>query len=102
MALRELEKAKLDMQAGLRNVSPRDILEAQTAVNRAQSSVNSSLINFHTQRLRLLNNAGILDTRQPVWWRRLQVVPGLPPVPPAPPNMEADRTVPKPVEVLGN
>ena len=99
---RELEKAQLDLLAGQRNVTPRDILEAQTAVNQSQSRVNSSLINFHVQRLRLLNNTGILNTAQPEWWRRPQVVPGLPPPPSAPPGVETDRQVPSPEDVLGN
>ena len=61
VAMREEEKARLDMLAGER-VSPRDILEAQTAVAKARNDVTKSLINFHTQRLKLLNNTGVLNT----------------------------------------
>ena len=43
VARRELEKARLDMLAG-GNVSPRDILEAQTAVASAQNSVTQSFM----------------------------------------------------------
>ena len=44
------------------NVSPRDILDAQTAVASAQNAVTAAFISFHTQRLKLLNNTGILNT----------------------------------------
>jgi outer membrane protein TolC len=101
VARRELEKARLDMLAG-GNVSPRDILEAQTAVASAQNSVTQSFINFHTQRLKLLNNTGILDTGPDNWWRQPQVVPGAPPVVPAPPGGEQDIPVVPPIQVLGN
>jgi len=67
VAEREREKARLDMLAGER-VSPRDILEAQTAVAKAQNDVTKSLINFHTQRLKLLNNTGILNTGLDQFW----------------------------------
>lgn len=101
VARRELEKARLDMLAG-GNVSPRDILEAQTAVASAQNSVTQSFINFHTQRLKLLNNTGILDTGPNNWWRQPQVVPGAPPVVPVPPGAEQDIPVVPPIQILGN
>jgi outer membrane protein TolC len=100
VARRELEKARLDMLAGGR-VSPRDIIEAQTAVASAENSVYTSLINFHTQRLKLLNNTGILKTDQNNWWRLPQQVPGVAPLPPAPAGQE-DLPVRPPGEVLGN
>jgi hypothetical protein len=100
VAKRELEKARLDMLAGGR-VSPRDIIEAQTAVASAENSVYSSLINFHTQRLKLLNNTGILKTNQNNWWRTIQQVPGVAPLPPGPAGQE-DLPVLPPLEVLGN
>jgi hypothetical protein len=98
---RELEKAKLDMLAGA-NVSPRDILEAQTAVASAQNAVTQTFINFHTQRLKLLNNAGILNTGPNDWWRQPQAVPGAVPVAPVPPGAEQDVPVLPPNQVLGN
>jgi outer membrane protein TolC len=98
---RELEKAKLDMLAGA-NVSPRDILEAQTAVASAQNAVTQTFINFHTQRLKLLNNAGILNTDPNDWWRQPQAVPGAVPVAPVPPGAEQDVPVLPPGQVLGN
>ena len=101
VARRELEKARLDMLAG-GNVSPRDILEAQTAVASAQNSVTLSFINFHTQRLKLLNNTGILDTGPDNWWRQPQIVPGVPPVVPVPPGAEQDIPVVPPIQILGN
>ena len=101
VAKRELEKARLDMLAG-GNVSPRDILEAQTAVASAQNSVTQSFVNFHTQRLKLLNNSGILDTAPANWWRQPQTVPGVAPVAPAPPGAEKDIPVVPPIQVLGN
>ena len=101
VARRELEKARLDMLAG-GNVSPRDILEAQTAVASAQNSVTQSFINFHTQRLKLLNNTGILDTGPDNWWRQPQIVPGVPPVVPVPPGAEQDIPVVPPIQILGN
>ena len=100
VARRELEKARLDMLAGGR-VSPRDIIEAQTAVASAENSVYTSLINFHTQRLKLLNNTGILKTDQNNWWRLVQQVPGVVPLPPGPAGQE-DLPVLPPLEVLGN
>ena len=101
VAKRELEKARLDLLAG-GNVSPRDIIEAQTAVAQAQNDVTQSFINFHTQRLKLLNNAGILDTSPDNWWRQPQVVPGVPPVVPVPPGAEQDIPVLPPIQILGN
>jgi hypothetical protein len=98
---RELEKAKLDMLAGA-NVSPRDILEAQTAVASAQNAVTQTFINFHTQRLKLLNNAGILNTGPNDWWRQPQAVPGAPPAVPIPPGAEQEVPVLPPNQVLGN
>ena len=100
VARRELEKARLDMLAGGR-VSPRDIIEAQTAVASAENSVYTSLINFHTQRLKLLNNTGILKTDQNNWWRSIQQVPGVAPLPPGPGGQE-DLPVLPPLQVLGN
>jgi outer membrane protein TolC len=100
VARRELEKARLDMLAGGR-VSPRDIIEAQTAVASAENAVYTSLINFHTQRLKLLNNTGILKTDQNNWWRLVQQVPGVVPLPPGPAGQE-DLPVLPPFEVLGN
>ncbi len=102
VAKRELEKAQLDLQAGQGNISPRDILEAQTAVASAQNSVTQSFITFHTQRLRLLNNTGILNTAPANWWRQLQPVPGAPPVAPVPPGAEQDIPVVPPAQILGN
>ena len=101
VAKRELEKARLDMLAG-GNVSPRDILEAQTAVASAQNSVTQSFVNFHTQRLKLLNNSGILNTAPANWWRQPQTVPGVAPVAPAPPGAEKEIPVVPPIQVLGN
>ena len=101
VAKRELEKARLDLLAG-GNVSPRDIIEAQTAVAQAQNDVTQSFINFHTQRLKLLNNTGILDTGPDNWWRQPQVVPGAPPVVPVPPGAEQDIPVVPPIQILGN
>ena len=98
---RELEKAKLDMLAGA-NVSPRDILEAQTAVASAQNAVTQTFINFHTQRLKLLNNAGILNTVPNDWWRQPQAVPGVDPGVPVPPGAEQDIPVVPPAQILGN
>jgi hypothetical protein len=98
---RELEKAKLDMLAGA-NVSPRDILEAQTAVASAQNAVTQTFINFHTQRLKLLNNAGILNMAPANWWRQPQSVPGVPPAIPIPPGAEQDIPVVPPAKILGN
>ena len=102
VAKRELEKAQLDLQAGQGNISPRDILEAQTAVASAQNSVTQSFITFHTQRLRLLNNTGILNTAPANWWRQPQPVPGAPPVVPVPPGAEQDIPVVPPAQILGN
>ena len=101
VAKRELEKARLDLLAG-GNVSPRDIIEAQTAVAQAQNDVTQSLINFHTQRLKLLNNTGILDTGPDNWWRQPQVVPGAPPMVPVPLGAEQDIPVLPPIQILGN
>jgi len=98
---RELEKAKLDMLAGA-NVSPRDILEAQTAVASAQNAVTQTFINFHTQRLKLLNNAGILNTVPNDWWRQPQAVPGVDPGVPVLPGAEQDIPVVPPAQILGN
>ena len=102
VARRELEKAQLDLQAGQGNISPRDIIEAQTAVASAQNSVTQSFITFHTQRLRLLNNTGILNTAPANWWRQPQPVPGAPPVVPVPPGAEQDIPVVPPAQILGN
>ena len=67
----------------------------------AENSVYTSLINFHTQRLKLLNNTGILKTDQNNWWRSIQQVPGVAPLPPGPGGQE-DLPVLPPLEVLGN
>ena len=101
VAEREREKARLDMLAGER-VSPRDILEAQTAVAKAQNDVTKSLINFHTQRLKLLNNTGILNTGLDQFWIKPQPVPGVAPVVPLPPGAEQDVPVLPPAQILGN
>ena len=101
VAEREREKARLDMLAGER-VSPRDILEAQTAVAKAQNDVTKSLINFHTQRLKLLNNTGILNTGLDQFWLKPQPVPGVAPVVPLPPGAEQDVPVLPPAQILGN
>ena len=98
---RELEKAKLDMLAG-GNVSPRDILEAQTAVAKAQNDVTKSFINFHTQRLKLLNNTGILNTGLNQFWVQPQTVPGVATGVPLPPGAEQDVPVLPPAQILGN
>ena len=102
VAKRELEKARLDLQAGERSISPRDILEAQTAVASAQNSVTQSFVTFHTQRLKLLNNTGILNMVPANWWRQPQPVPGVAPVAPVPPGAEQDIPVVPPVQILGN
>jgi outer membrane protein TolC len=101
VAEREREKARLDMLAGER-VSPRDILEAQTAVAKAQNDVTKSLINFHTQRLKLLNNTGILNTGLDQFWVKPQPVPGVAPGVPLPPGAEQDVPVLPPAQILGN
>ena len=101
VAKRELEKARLDLLAG-GNVTPRDIIEAQTAVAQAQNDVTQSFINFHTQRLKLLNNTGILNTAPNNWWRQPQPVPGVAPVAPVPPGAEQDIPVLPPIQILGN
>ena len=101
VAKRELEKARLDLLAG-GNVSPRDIIEAQTAVAQAQNDVTQSFVNFHTQRLKLLNNAGILNTAPDNWWRQPQPVPGAAPVAPVPQGAGQDIPVLPPIQVLGN
>ena len=98
---RELEKAKLDMLAG-GNVSPRDILEAQTAVASAQNGVTAAFISFHTQRLDLLVNTGILNTGVDQFWLQPQPVPGVAPVVPLPPGAEQDVPVLPPAQILGN
>ena len=96
---RELEKARLDLLVGDR-VRPRDILEAQSGVARARNTYYSSLINFHIQRLKLLNNAGILDTTPQNWWRETQQIPGIQPLES---GDEADEDLPvvPPDEILG-
>ena len=96
---RELEKARLDLLVGDR-VRPRDILEAQSGVARARNTYYSSLINFHIQRLKLLNNAGILDTAPQNWWRETQQIPGIQPLES---GDEADEDLPvvPPDEILG-
>lgn len=101
VAMREEEKARLDMLAGER-VSPRDILEAQTAVAKAQNDVTKSLINFHTQRLKLLNNTGILNTGLNEFWVKPQPVPGVVPAVPLPPGSGQDVPVLPPAQILGN
>ena len=98
---RELEKAKLDMLAG-GNVSPRDILEAQTAVASAQNAVNAAFISFHTQRLDLLVNTGILNTGVDRFWLQPQPVPGVAPPVPLPPGAGEDVPVLPPALILGN
>ena len=98
---RELEKAKLDMLAG-GNVSPRDILEAQTAVASARNAVTAAFISFHTQRLKLLNNTGILNTGLNQFWVQPQPVPGVAPVVPLPPGATQDVPVLPPAQILGN
>tara|TARA_Y100000588_G_scaffold184213_1_gene198042 strand:- start:1405 stop:3174 length:1770 start_codon:yes stop_codon:yes gene_type:complete len=85
VAQRELEKARLDMQAGL-DVSPRDVLEAQTAVSQARNNVTKAFINFQTQRLKLLNNLGVLNTTPARFWVQPQPVPGAVPVAPGAPQ----------------
>ena len=100
-ARRELEKARLDMLAG-GNVSPRDILEAQTAVASAQNAVTAAFISFHTQRLKLLNNTGILNTGLDQFWVKPQIVPGVAPVVPLPPGATQDVPVLPPAQILGN
>ena len=101
VAKRELEKARLDLLAG-GNVTPRDIIEAQTAVAQAQNDVTQSFVNYHTQRLKLLNNTGILNTAPDNWWRQPQPVPGAAPVAPVPPGAGQDIPVLPPIQVLGN
>ncbi len=101
VAMREEEKARLDMLAGER-VSPRDILEAQTAVAKARNDVTKSLINFHTQRLKLLNNTGILDTGLDAFWIKPQPVPGVAPAVPLAPGAAQDVPVLPPTQILGN
>lgn len=98
---RELEKAKLDMLAG-GNVSPRDILEAQTAVASAQNAVTAAFISFHTQRLKLLNNTGILNTGLNQFWVQPQPVPGVAPVVALTPGVTQDVPVLPPAQILGN
>ena len=96
---RELEKARLDLLVGDR-VRPRDILEAQSGVARARNTYYSSLINFHIQRLKLLNNAGILDTAPQNWWREAQQIPGVQPLEPGD-GANEDLPVVPPDEILG-
>jgi hypothetical protein len=98
---RELEKAKLDMLAG-GDVSPRDILEAQTKIATAQNAVNAAFINFHTQRLDLLVNTGILNTGVDRFWLQPQPVPGVAPAVPLPPGAGEDVPVLPPALILGN
>ena len=96
---RELEKARLDLLVGDR-VRPRDILEAQSGVARARNTYYSSLINFHIQRLKLLNNAGILDTTPQNWWRETQQIPGIQPLESGD-GADEDLPVVPPDEILG-
>ena len=85
-----------------REFSPRDIIEAQTAVAQAQNDVTQSFVNYHTQRLKLLNNTGILNTTPDNWWRQPQPVPGAAPVAPVPAGAGQDIPVLPPIQVLGN
>jgi outer membrane protein TolC len=96
---RELEKARLDLLVGDR-VRPRDILEAQSGVARARNTYYSSLINFHIQRLKLLNNAGVLNTAPQNWWRETQQIPGIQPLEPGD-GADEDLPVVPPDEILG-
>ena len=64
--------------------------------------MTQSFINFHTQRLKLLNNAGILNTAPNNWWRQPQAVPGAALVVPVPPGAEQDIPVLPPIQILGN
>ncbi len=101
VAMREEEKARLDMLAGER-VRALDILDAQTAVAKARNDVTKSLINFHTQRLKLLNNTGILNTGLTQFWVQPQPIPGVAPAVPLPPGAEEDVPVLPPAQILGN
>jgi outer membrane protein TolC len=66
LANRRVESATLSLQAG--RVQIRDLLEAQNAQVQARNALTQTLVDYHLARLRLLIDAGVVDTGEDRFW----------------------------------
>ena len=80
-ALKNAEESLLATRQRLRlgfpGVRTRDIITAQDALERAQQSVLSAIVDYQKTRLKLLKDVGILDTSVKGFWLENQSVPGM-------------------------
>lgn len=65
------------LRLGFPGVRTRDIITAQDALERAQQSVLSAIVDYQKTRLKLLKDVGILDTSVKGFWLENQSVPGM-------------------------
>lgn len=66
LADQRVESSQLSFQAGRAQI--RDLLEAQDAQLRARNSFTAALVDYHSTRLGLLRDLGVLDTARDRFW----------------------------------
>ena len=76
LANRRVDSANMLLTAGRAQV--RDQLEAQTAQVQAQNAVTQALVDYHSARLRLLIDVGVLPATGDKFWLRPMGLPGAP------------------------
>ena len=103
-ALKNAEESLLATRQRLRlgfpGVRTRDIITAQDALERAQQSVLSAIVDYQKTRLKLLKDVGILDTSVKEFWLKDQSVPGVQVAPQDPGGDSLQLISPK--EILKN
>lgn len=77
-ARRNLLATQLRLRAGFQGVRTSDIITAQDALLRAQLAVTTAVVDYHTSRLNLLKDVGILQTVGEDFWLRDAQGPRLP------------------------
>ncbi|HSH96333.1 MAG TPA: TolC family protein [Roseimicrobium sp.] len=73
LADRRVESATMLLQAGRAQI--RDLLEAQSAQLQARNAFTAALFDYHSTRLTLLRDLGILDVGQEKFWLKDQALP---------------------------
>ncbi len=97
-ARRNLLATQLRLRAGFQGVRTSDIITAQDALLRAQLAVTTAVVDYHTTRLNLLKDVGILQTTGDDFWLRDPLLPLAPLI--AAPPVQQQEVVP-PDQVLG-
>ena len=89
------------LRLGFPGVRTRDIITAQDALERAQQSVLSAIVDYQKTRLKLLKDVGILDTSVKGFWLENQSVPGVKAMLQNPADGSSIQLIP-PQEILRN